>query len=67
MAEEPLGKCCICRVEIPRGQTHYRCSVSACNMGKLKLLFCSRKCWEEHIPIARHRNARCIEVEPDDG
>lgn len=34
-----------------------RCSVSTCNSGKVKLLFCSASCWDSHLPGARHRQA----------
>jgi len=30
-----------------------RCSVSTCNSGKIKLVFCSPGCWDSHLPNAR--------------
>jgi|GEM_PF-3687011 len=52
--------CATCRAAITAG-TYYRCSVSSCNSGKMKLRFCSTACWDAHVPTARHRNATCIE------
>ena len=51
----------MCRKDIPYGADYYRCSVSTCNLGKVKLLFCSVKCWEDHLPTARHKKADYIE------
>ena len=39
-----------------------RCSVSSCNAGRMKMRFCSVKCWEKHIPTARHRHASYVEI-----
>lgn len=54
--------CSTCRAPIEEGTTYYRCSVSSCNSGRMKLRFCSAACWDAHIPTARHRNAACVEV-----
>jgi hypothetical protein len=51
----------MCRKDIPHGARYYRCSVSTCNLGKMKLLFCTKKCWEDHLPTARHKNADWVE------
>ena len=48
--------CSMCKTRLPVEQ-HFRCSVSACNAGRVKLLFCSVSCFERHIPTARHRKA----------
>jgi hypothetical protein len=53
--------CATCRKSIAAGVTLFRCSVTACNAGKLKLAFCTRGCWEKHVPTARHRGASCRE------
>jgi hypothetical protein len=50
----------MCRALIAPEQTRYRCSVSACNAGRIKLCFCSVGCFEKHIPTARHRRATCV-------
>ena len=34
-----------------------KCSVSTCNSGRVKLVFCSASCWDSHLPGARHRSA----------
>lgn len=54
---ELFAKCCMCAKEIHKGDTYYRCTVSACNSGRMKLVFCTVACWEKHLPIARHRKA----------
>jgi hypothetical protein len=52
--------CSMCRRRIALDEGWFRCSVSACNAGRLKLTFCSTACFERHIPTARHRKASCI-------
>jgi LSD1 subclass zinc finger protein len=49
--------CATCRKLIPPGTSAIRCTVASCNTGRLKLRFCSVKCWEKHVPTARHRKA----------
>lgn len=61
MSDHEFASCCTCRAPIGLGQRYYRCSVSTCNLGKLKLYFCSPECWKDHVPTARHRQAKCIE------
>jgi hypothetical protein len=53
----------MCHGEIAREAAHVRCSVTSCNAGRMKLRFCSVRCWEKHIPTARHRQASYVEVE----
>jgi len=53
--------CCMCRKPIPMNGKFWRCSVSTCNSGRVKLYFCSVSCWDAHLPTARHRNASAIE------
>src|SRR6266545_6189313 len=60
-APPPTAVCSTCRAAIAPDRTRYRCSVTACNAGRQKLLFCSVGCFEEHIPTARHRRATCVE------
>ncbi len=59
---EKKPRCSTCRAPIPDGADHYRCSVSSCNSGRMKLRFCSVACWEAHVPTARHRNAEWVAV-----
>ena len=49
----------MCRRPLP-DRPRYRCSVAACNAGRLRLRFCSEACFERHIPTARHRKASCV-------
>jgi hypothetical protein len=51
----------MCRKPINVGATLVRCSVSTCNSGKIKLVFCSANCWDAHLPNARHRDAYFVE------
>ena len=61
MPDDVFAVCCMCRKKITFGSTFYRCSVTACNSGKLKLIFCSTGCFDAHLPTARHRNASFVE------
>ena len=61
MSPSPAFVCSMCRKPIPMGQKYFRCSVSTCNSGRIKLVFCSMACWDAHLPTARHRNAAAIE------
>jgi hypothetical protein len=56
-----FGVCSVCKKPIPMGAKYYRCSVSTCNSGRLKLTFCSVRCWDVHLPEARHRDAGAVE------
>jgi hypothetical protein len=62
-APSPTAVCATCRAVLAPGQARFRCSVTACNAGRLKLRFCSVACFERHVPTARHRKAVCL----DDG
>jgi hypothetical protein len=57
----PAFLCSICRKAIAVGGKVIRCSVSTCNSGKIKLVFCSPSCWDCHLPGARHRTAYFVE------
>ena len=59
MSAGPFAVCATCRKPIAVGDKLVRCSVTACNAGKLKLAFCGKACWEKHVPTARHRGATC--------
>jgi hypothetical protein len=54
---DSFAKCCMCRKQLNKGDTYYKCTVSACNSGRLKLVFCSPGCWDAHLATARHRSA----------
>ena len=51
----------MCRKPIPVGGKVILCSVSTCNTGRVKLVFCSSGCWDSHLPGARHRTAYFVE------
>jgi hypothetical protein len=61
MADVRFAVCSMCRKDIGPGTVYYRCSVSTCNSGRLKLVFCSPACWDAHLPGARHRDAWALE------
>lgn len=54
-------RCSTCRGSIAYGATYYVCSVSTCNRARLTYRFCSVECWEEHLPLMRHREAWAVE------
>lgn len=54
-------RCSTCRGAIPFGSTYYVCSVSTCNRARVTYRFCSVECWEEHLPLMRHREAWAVE------
>lgn len=58
---EPFVVCSMCRKQLSIGEKVWRCSVSTCNSGRVKLWFCTVACWDAHLPTARHRNASAIE------
>jgi LSD1 subclass zinc finger protein len=57
MSPAPTFVCSMCRKPIPVGAKLIKCSVSTCNSGRVKLVFCSSSCWDSHLPNARHRSA----------
>lgn len=63
--------CATCRRAIPVAGPALRCTVASCNSGRQKLRFCSERCWSQHVPTARHRNAGFVVEgaagEPDSG
>ena len=61
MLENVFAVCCMCRKKILVGGRYLRCSVTACNTGRMKLMFCTPACWDAHLPTARHRNASYVE------
>lgn len=61
MGEGQVAVCSTCRKPIALGDKVVRCTVTACNAGRMKLLFCSAACWDAHLPTARHRSAAYVE------
>jgi hypothetical protein len=54
-------RCSTCRGPIDFGTTYYVCSVSTCNRKRVTYRFCTVECWEEHLPLMRHREAWAVE------
>lgn len=54
---ETWKRCSSCKKEIEFGATYFLCTVSTCNRKRTGLTFCSPDCWDQHLPIARHREA----------
>jgi hypothetical protein len=61
MTPQSAFLCSMCRKPIAVGGKVIRCSVSTCNSGRIKLVFCSANCWDAHLPNARHRDAWFVE------
>ena len=57
MSTGPAFVCSMCRKPIAVGGKVIKCSVSTCNSGRVRLVFCSASCWDSHLPGARHRSA----------
>jgi hypothetical protein len=58
---EVWKRCSTCKKEIAFGRTYYLCSVSTCTRKRTGFTFCSVECWEEHLPMMRHREAWAVE------
>lgn len=58
---EPWKRCSTCKKDIPFRATYYQCSVSTCTRKRTGFTFCSVECWEEHLPLMRHREAWAVE------
>ncbi len=54
-------RCSTCRGPIGYGREYYVCSVSTCNRKRITYRFCAVECWEEHLPLMRHREAWAVE------
>lgn len=54
-------RCSTCRGPIDFASTYYVCSVSTCNRKRTTYRFCTVECWEEHLPLMRHREAWAVE------
>ena len=67
MARDATWICSWCKRPIEGGATYVRCSVTACNSGRMKLRFCSMACFDAHVPTARHRSADAIEDTAPEG
>lgn len=54
-------RCSSCKTEIGFEQAYWVCSVSTCNRKRTGMVFCSVRCWDTHLPTARHRDAWAVE------
>jgi hypothetical protein len=54
-------RCSTCRGPIDFATIYYVCSVSTCNRPRTTYRFCTVECWEEHLPLMRHREAWAVE------
>jgi len=50
-------RCGVCKRDLGFESDFYECSVSTCTAGRNHPVFCSVVCWEEHVPVMRHRDA----------
>lgn len=54
-------RCNTCKRDIGFDKAFYACSVSTCATGRHQPAFCSVNCWNEHVPVMRHRDAWAIQ------
>jgi hypothetical protein len=50
-------RCSVCKKDLPFGGEFFECSVSTCTSGPRHPVFCSVSCWDQHVPVMRHRDA----------
>lgn len=50
-------RCSVCKRDLGFEAEYYECSVSTCTAGRHHPVFCSMPCWEQHVPVMRHRDA----------
>jgi hypothetical protein len=50
-------RCGVCKRDLGFEADFYECSVSTCTTGRNHPVFCSVTCWEQHVPVMRHRDA----------
>ena len=50
-------RCGVCKRELGFDAEFYECSVSTCTSGRNHPVFCTVVCWEQHVPVMRHRDA----------
>jgi hypothetical protein len=54
---ETWKRCSVCKTDLGYERQYYECSVSTCTSGRNHSVFCSLACWEQHVPVMRHRDA----------
>lgn len=50
-------RCGVCKRDLGFEGEFYECSVSTCTTGRNHPVFCSVACWDQHVPVMRHRDA----------
>ena len=50
-------RCGVCKRDLGFDAEFYECSVSTCTTGRGHPVFCSVACWDQHVPVMRHRDA----------
>jgi len=50
-------RCGVCKRDLGFEVEFYECSVSTCTTGRGHPVFCSVACWDQHVPVMRHRDA----------
>lgn len=60
-AQQEWKKCSSCKTSIPYNSKYYVCSVSSCNNKRTGYSFCSVSCFDQHVPMARHKDAGAVE------
>lgn len=50
-------RCSVCKRDLGFDAEFYECSVSTCTSGRNHPVFCSVACWDQHVPVMRHRDA----------
>lgn len=61
MTVDAWSECSMCKKPISFSAKYWECSVSTCNRKRTALRFCSVRCWDTHLPGARHREAWAVE------
>jgi len=54
-------RCNTCKRDIGFDKAFHACSVTTCSTGRHQPAFCSVNCWNEHVPVMRHRDAWAIQ------
>jgi hypothetical protein len=58
MSETTFWKrCSTCKAEIGFDRSWFACNVSTCNRKSNPYVFCSVDCWQQHVPVMRHRDS----------
>lgn len=50
-------RCSVCKKDLGFEAEFWECSVSTCTAGRHHPVFCSVSCWDQHVPVMRHRDA----------